>query len=173
MLNLSNKSLGSFPEAISRLEFFFFINGNVVSPTRRTIGDAGRYFCYAGRTKPSTFIAHAFRSLVSLRVLEILFHRSAHQTINVSCVPRETDLIRVIRLQHHCFVHGAALLSSLYLSLILFLVDQSTIAALRGSGNVSEGTLRKLNPFIFSMFTLAKLLFSHGNDSQMARQGRK
>jgi hypothetical protein len=36
-----------------------------------------RCFCYAGRTKPSTFIVRAFRSLVSLRILEILFHRPA------------------------------------------------------------------------------------------------
>jgi len=42
--------------------------------------------------------------------------------------------------------------------------EQSTIAVLKGSGNISEGTLRKLNPFIFSMFAVEELLFSHDND---------
>lgn len=77
------------------------------------------------------------------------------------------------------FVHVCDSVLSLSLSLPYSVsrgsTEQSTIAVLRGSGNVSEGTLRKLNPFIFSMFTVVELLFSHDNDrtSNGESNGRK
>lgn len=137
----------------------FFINENRVgSPTmgKPTIGG---YFCYAGRTKPVHF--RPMRSALLSPCASSKFYfidRRAHQTINVSCFPRETRPIRVIRL---CNI----IVRPLLLSNPRGGLEWSTITVLRGSGTLArEGTSRKLNTSIFSMFTVEESLFNHGND---------
>lgn len=118
----------------------------------------GGYFCYAGRTKPSTFIRPTPRSALLSPCVSSKFYfidRRAHQTINVAWFPRETRPLRVIRLCN--IIVGSRLLPHPRGGM-----EWSTIAVLRGSGT-REGTSRKLNTSIFSMFTVEESLFNHGN----------
>lgn len=103
-----------------------------------------------------------FRSLVSLRVLEILFHIDRARPSNDKrfikhWFPREIRTIRVIRLCN--IIVGPHLLPHPHGGM-----EWSTIAILRGSGMLArDSTSRKLNTSIFSMFTVEESLFNHGN----------